>query len=82
MQVVFTLFCEKWSRSSGVVSSVNCKHVCTKNVVYIMYLLTKRIGAMGNYLALGHGRRTERHDREPDIFPSGPPNLFNKYFIV
>ena len=37
-----------------------------------MYLLTKWEGRMGKYLPGGHGVRTERDDREPNIFPSGP----------
>ena len=37
-----------------------------------MYLLTEWEGRTGKYLARGHGVRTERHDRGPNIFPSGP----------
>ena len=37
-----------------------------------MYLLTKWGGRIGKYLARGHDVQTECHDREPNIFPSGP----------
>ena len=37
-----------------------------------MYLLTEWEGRTGKYLARGHGVRTERHERGPNIFPSGP----------
>ena len=41
-------------------------------ITITMYLLTEWEGRTGKYLARGHGVRTERHDRGPNIFPSGP----------
>ena len=47
-----------------------------------MYLLTEWEGRMGKYLARGHGVRTERHDRGPNIFRPARPNSVNKHFII
>ena len=46
-----------------------------------MYLLTEWESRMGKYLARGHGVRTERHERGPNIFLSGPASV-NKHFII
>ena len=48
-----------------------------RTYIHTMYLLTEWEGRTGKYLARGHGVRTKRsevrsHDREPNIFPSGP----------
>ena len=47
-------------------------HILTRAERDNMYLLTEWEGRTGKYLARGHGVRTERHDRGPNILPSGP----------
>ena len=67
--------CGVTSPSQPAISTLTLNLTFSNN----MYLLTEWEGRTGKYLARGQGVRTERSevrvppDREPNIFPSGPP---------